>query len=175
MDNRLKRTPGLYLTGFMGSGKTTVARLVAERIGWDFIDLDAEIEAAEGVTIAEIFETRGEAEFRRIESEMLRKILLKIQLVVPSVVALGGGTFAQAMNREILAGQGVSVWLDCTIGVIEERITDAESRPLARDPQHFRRLYEERRTAYAQADFRVDADCDAEEAVQAILQLSCWK
>src|ERR1700676_3650925 len=78
MDNKLKRAPGVYLAGFMGSGKTTVARVLADRLGWDFIDLDAEIEAAENATIAQLFETRGEPEFRRIETEALRKVMRRI-------------------------------------------------------------------------------------------------
>src|SRR6202041_1849842 len=71
MNVRLKRTPGLYLVGFMGSGKSTVGRHLVQRLGWSFFDLDHEIEAAEKTTIAELFDTRGEPEFRRIESEML--------------------------------------------------------------------------------------------------------
>ena len=71
MNLRLKRTPGIYLVGFMGSGKSTIGRLLAEKIGWPFFDLDQEIEAREGATIAAIFEARGEAEFRRIEAAAL--------------------------------------------------------------------------------------------------------
>jgi shikimate kinase len=71
MDTRLKRTPGIYLTGFMGSGKTTIAQALANHLGWDFVDIDAEIEAQERAAIAQIFETRGETEFRRIETEMI--------------------------------------------------------------------------------------------------------
>lgn len=175
MDNRLKRAPGIYLTGFMGSGKSTLARLLADRLGWEFIDLDSEIEAAEQTTIARIFEQRGEAEFRRIESELLRKILRRIQAITPSVVALGGGTFAQPGNAEMMAGHGISIWLDCSFEAIRLRVTEAESRPLARDPEEFRRLFEERRAAYARADYKVDADCAPEQAIDAIMELPCWK
>lgn len=175
MDHRLKRTPGIYLLGFMGSGKTTIAQLLADHLGWHFVDLDAEIEAAEETTIAQIFEAHGEAEFRRLETEMLRKIMGRIEHLTPSVVALGGGTFAQEVNRGMLAGHGISVWLDCPFEIVQQRITEAETRPLARDPQQFRQLYEERRAAYERADFRIDSDCDAEQAVKDILDLSCWK
>src|SRR5580693_5904633 len=75
MDNKLKRAPGVYLVGFMGAGKTTVAHRLADRLGWEFIDLDTEIEASEQTTIALLFESRGEPEFRRIETETLRKVM----------------------------------------------------------------------------------------------------
>src|SRR5579863_1511460 len=154
MDNKLKRAPGVYLVGFMASGKTTVARVLADRLGWDFIDLDAEIEASENTTIAQLFETRGEPEFRRIETEALRKITRKIERGVPSVIALGGGSFVQPANVKLLEGHGVSIWLDCPFEIIEarinddDRVMDADTRPLARDREKFRRLYEERRAAY---------------------------
>ncbi len=68
---KLKRTPGLYLVGFMGSGKSAVGRLLADELGWSFADVDQDIEQAQGVSIAEIFDTRGEQEFRVIEREAL--------------------------------------------------------------------------------------------------------
>jgi shikimate kinase len=175
MDNSLKRAPGIYLTGFMGSGKTTVARLLADRLGWYFLDLDAEIESAEQTTIAQLFESRGEPEFRRIETQMIRTMIHKIECGVPSVIALGGGSFVQPANAELLKNHGISIWLDCPFETIEQRIADPSSRPLARDPQAFRRLYEDRRTAYSQARYRVDASCEAERAVELILELPCWK
>src|SRR5580658_4267577 len=136
MDNKLKRAPGVYLVGFMASGKTTVARMLADRLGWDFIDLDAEIEAAENATIAQLFETRGEPEFRRIETEALRKIMHKIERGMPSVIALGGGSFAQSANAKLLETHGISIWLDCPFETIEARLNgdaramDADTRPL---------------------------------------------
>ena len=175
MDHNLKRAPGVYLAGFMGSGKTTVARVLADRLGWDFIDLDAEIEAVEQTTIAHLFETRGEPEFRRIETEALRKVMRRIERGMPSVIALGGGSFAQPVNTELLEGHGISVWLDCPFETITARVMEADSRPLARDPERFRLLYEERRAAYGLATYRIDADCEVERAVDLILELPCWK
>src|SRR5580658_7587207 len=110
MDNQLKRSPGIYLTGFMGSGKTTVAQVLADRLGWDFADLDAEIVAQERAAIAEIFDARGEAEFRRIETEMIRAWVRKVQRGMPTVIALGGGTFVQPENQRLLENAGVSIW-----------------------------------------------------------------
>jgi shikimate kinase len=192
MDNKLKRAPGVYLAGFMGSGKTTVARVLADRLGWEFIDLDAEIEAAELATIAQLFETRGEPEFRRIETEALRKVMRRIERGLPSVIALGGGSFVQPINTELLESHGISIWLDCPFETIEARINsartndaaridgdlrgaEADSRPLARDRERFRQLYEERRAAYGLATYRIDADCEVERAVDLILELPCWK
>jgi shikimate kinase len=175
MDNKLKRAPGVYLTGFMGSGKTSVARLLADRLGWDFIDLDAEIEARENATVAELFEKRGEPEFRRIESEVIRNVMRRIERGSPSVVALGGGSFVQPGNAQLLENHGISIWLDCPFDTIQQRIVDAGSRPLARDGAAFRRLYDERRAAYSNADYRVDANCAVENAVDSILSLPCWK
>jgi shikimate kinase len=175
MDNRLKSAPGVYLAGFMGSGKTTIARLLADRLGWDFIDLDAEIEAAQQTTIAQLFETRGEPEFRRIETETLKIVMRKIERGMPSVIALGGGSFVQPVNAQMLAGHGISVWLDCPFEILEARIANGESRPLARDPELFRKLYDDRRAAYGLATYRVDANCDVERAVDSILELPCWK
>src|SRR5580693_1304392 len=127
MDNKLKRAPGVYLAGFMGSGKTTVARVLADRLGWDFIDLDAEIEAAEQSTIANLFETKGEPEFRRIETDTIRKVMRRIDSGMPTVIALGGGSFVQPVNTALMEDRGISVWLDCSFETIERRIIEADS------------------------------------------------
>lgn len=175
MDIKLKRAPGVFLTGFMASGKTTVARVLADRLGWDFIDLDSEIEAAENATVAQIFESRGEPEFRRIETEMIRSLMRKVERGMPAVVALGGGSFVQPANAVLFENYGISIWLDCPFEVIAQRIAEPDSRPLARDPAAFRKLYEERQAAYSRAHYRVDANCDPERAVELILELPCWK
>ncbi|MDQ6705626.1 MAG: shikimate kinase, partial [Acidobacteriota bacterium] len=131
---KLKRTPGIYLVGFMGSGKTTVGRLLAERIGWNFYDVDDDIEAREKTSIARIFEMRGEAEFRRIETDAIRARVRRIECGIPAVLALGGGAFVQPENYALLSNNGVSVWLDCPFDVIRRRVANDSSRPLARDP-----------------------------------------
>ena len=79
MNLRLKRTPGIYLVGFMGSGKSTVGRLLAQRLGWSFFDSDEEIEAAENTSITEIFSERGEPEFRRIETQVIERHVRAIE------------------------------------------------------------------------------------------------
>src|SRR5215469_3283338 len=122
MNLKLKRTPGIYVAGFMGSGKTVIGRLLAHQLGWSFFDLDHEIESAEKMPIAEIFETRGEPEFRRIETEMLKQHVAWIEQGRPSVVALGGGTFAQERNRALLADRGITVWLNCPFEIAAKRV-----------------------------------------------------
>jgi hydroxypyruvate reductase len=146
MHIKLKRSPGIYIAGFMGSGKSTVGRILAERLGWDFVDLDAEIENAEACTIASIFEDRGEPEFRRIETDMMRRWVRRIEGGIPTVVALGGGAFVHTGNFDLIENHGISIWLDCSFEEIMRRLGDIPmDRPLARDPEMFRTLYEERR------------------------------
>jgi shikimate kinase len=94
---------------------------------------------------------------------------------LPTVIALGGGSFVQPANAALLANHGISIWLDCPLEVIEQRITESESRPLARDPEGFRKLYDERRVAYSRAHYRVDGACGVDQAVQTILDLPFWK
>lgn len=175
MHIKLKRTPGLYITGFMGSGKTTVGRLLSDRMGWDFVDLDAEIEQAENATISQIFETRGEGEFRLIETEMIKRWIRKVECGLPAVIALGGGAFVQPANFELLENNGLSIWLDCPFETIENRLTSPDTRPLARNREMLRALFEQRRPAYGKADFRIDAACDPQAAIEQILALPIWK
>ncbi len=165
MNLKLKRTPGIYLVGFMCSGKSTVGRHLAQRLGWNFFDTDDEIEAAERVTIPEIFDTRGEAEFRRIETAILRQHVLWIERGRPAVLALGGGAFVEPANRDLLADRGISVWLDCPFEIVKRRVAENANRPLARDPQKFAALYDARREAYALADVHIAIETDDPDAV----------
>jgi shikimate kinase len=171
MNIRLKRTPGIYLVGFMGSGKSTVGRRLAHRLGWSFFDLDEEIEAAEKCAIAEIFASRGEAVFRRIETEVLRQHVRWVERGSPAVLALGGGAFAEAANRAMLQDNGITVWLDCPLELVRQRVAQASHRPLARDPERFTALFEARLEHYRLADVRVPIEGDdPEAAVAAILR-----
>lgn len=172
MTLKLKRTPGLYLVGFMASGKTTIGRLLADHLGWPLYDVDAEIEKREGVPIARLFEERGERAFRDLETEMIRKRVHLIQAGMPCVVVLGGGAFVQPRNFEILENNGVTLWLDCPLEIVRRRLGDDTSRPLARDPQLLAQLYEDRRPLYSRADFRIEiADENVESIVERVLAL----
>ncbi len=169
---KLKRTPGIYLVGFMGSGKSTVGKLLAYELGWSFVDLDDDIEAAQGRTIADIFDKEGEEEFRRLETQAIQKRVRTIQTGRPMVVALGGGAFSVQANYELLQDNGVTVWLDCPLTLIRARLGGGVDRPLARDPSHFEHLYFARRAAYQRADYRVEiTGDDPGPVVSAILRL----
>jgi shikimate kinase len=160
MNLRLKRTPGIYLLGFMGSGKSTVGRMLAAKIGWPFFDLDEEIEAREGTTIADIFATRGEAKFRRIEAAALERHVHAVESGRPAVMALGGGAFLAPANRDLLLRNGVTIWLDCPFSVVEQRVRQATHRPLARDPEQFAALYQARREVYRLAEIHLPIESD---------------
>jgi len=169
---KLVRTPGIYLVGFMGSGKSTIGRLLAEELGWSFADVDEDIEAEQRMTIAAIFEARGEEEFRRIETSAIEKRVRLVERGRPHVIALGGGAFVQQDNYRLLENNGVTIWLDCPLEVALRRVAGHEHRPLARDPARFAELYEARRAAYARADFRADTSGDdAVLTVAGILRL----
>src|SRR5438477_119802 len=146
---KLKRTPGIYLVGFMGCGKSTVGRALADHIGWNFVDLDQEIEQKQGASIAEIFEQKGEAGFREIESAALRERVKLVDCGRPYVIALGGGAFLSDANVKTLTRSGVTIWLDCPLDTIERRVAGFDHRPLARDPDKLRELYESRRASAA--------------------------
>ena len=172
MTLKLKRTPGLYLVGFMAAGKTTVGRALADELGWPFIDIDAEIERNEGKTIAQIFEERGENMFRELETQAIRRRVVCIEAGLPCVIALGGGAFAQPRNWELIANNGVTVWLDCSIETVRQRLNGTDTRPLARDRDALARLFDDRRPLYSRADFRIEVDCDdVSQIVRKILQL----
>lgn len=176
MNIRLKRTPGIYVVGFMASGKTTIGRRAAARLGWTFADLDDDIEAGQQMPIPGIFAARGEREFRRIENEALRARLNTIASGHSTVLAVGGGAFVEPANYDLLQANGVSVWLDCPLEVARRRVEQATHRPLARDPATFARLYEERLPFYRRADFRVAVGGDdPDPAVEAILALPIFR
>lgn len=170
MNLKLKQTPGIYLVGFMGSGKSTVGRALAERLGWSFFDIDAEIERAERQAIGRIFAAHGEPEFRRIETEAIRRRVASVEVGKPAVVALGGGAFTIESNRALLKNNGVTVWLDCPFAIVARRVAGDASRPLAQDPDRFAALYQSRIPGYRLAQIHVAIEGDDPAAtVEAIL------
>jgi shikimate kinase len=151
----------IYLVGFMAAGKTTVARALAERLGWRAEDIDELIEARERRTVADIFARSGEPYFRTLERDILR-LLLPLRHVV---VATGGGTFMDPDNRVAINMDGVSVWLDVPLDELVARLPADGRRPLAADRAQIERLYAIRQAAYANAQIRIDARGAHPEAV----------
>lgn len=165
MNLKLKRTPGIYLIGFMGCGKTTIGRSLAEKIGWRFVDLDDEIEREQRQSIVQIFETQGEEAFRALEAAALKSRVRRVQMGHPMVVALGGGAFTQPETIEMLDNNGVTIWIDTAFPIVKKRVANSAHRPLARDPLKFQALYYARREFYERAHYRVELHQDNSEAV----------
>jgi shikimate kinase len=167
----LARTPevrAIFLVGFMGAGKTSVGRALGCRLGWGFEDLDDRIQAREKRTIEQIFATSGEAEFRRAEHEALRELVAELNFS-PRVIALGGGAFVQARNAYLLAEDGfLTIFLDAPIEELFRRCQqEPMERPLRRDLQQFRELYEQRRPFYIKAALRIETDGKEIEVIAA--------
>jgi shikimate kinase len=142
----------VYLVGFMGAGKTTVARALARRLRWHVMDIDELIERRERQTVSELFAKRGESYFRAVE----RAVLMEQLPSRHAVVATGGGTFVDPQNRAIINQDGLSVWLDVPLEGLIARVPADGRRPLAADRAQFERLYLLRRTAYEEARLRLD-------------------
>ena len=147
------KTDKIYLVGFMGAGKTTVAQALARRLGWQAEDVDALIEAREHRSVADIFAREGEPFFRALEKQVIFSLLPARHVVV----ATGGGTFVDAENRAAINADGTSVWLDLPFDEVLTRLPPDGRRPLAADLAQLTRLYEVRRLAYEQAHIKMDA------------------
>jgi len=151
----------IFLTGFMGAGKTLVGRALAQKLGCEFIDLDYQIEHTSGETIESIFETGGESEFRKRESEILRSINKD-----PAVISTGGGCFIY--NRDWMLNNGKVVYLKVPFHTLVTRIGAETSRPLWRNAKQ---LYDDRELIYEAAHFQVDGTRDVEQVANEILQM----
>jgi shikimate kinase len=171
------RVPTLVcLTGFMGSGKSTIAKLLARQTGWLNIDLDQKITEATGLTIPQIFARGGESEFRKLEHEQLARVVGEARETrKPRIISLGGGTITQPQNVALLRENGaVLIWLQCAMEELLRRCAQITDRPLFRDEASFRQLYEDRLPAYEQADYRVDSNGDPLKALEQILALGIF-
>jgi shikimate kinase len=155
----------VLLVGMMGAGKTTVGRLVAERLGCPYADSDAEVEAATGRTVPELFAERGEAAFRQAESEVLHAA---VEAAGPAVVSVAGGAVLDPANRALIRRSGTVVWLRADPRTLAARVGDGAGRPLlSEEPaEELARLEVVRRPFYAEiAHAAVDVDGSSPEAV----------
>ena len=166
-------TRAVFLIGFMGAGKSSVGRALAEQLGWTFEDLDERIERREQRKVPEIFRKSGESEFRRAEHAALRELLRELSAGAEKVVALGGGAFAQKRNARLVEVGGVpSVFLDADVEELWRRCKQqAEQqrmeRPLLGSLKNFRELYETRKPHYLKASFRLETGGKTVERIAA--------
>jgi shikimate kinase len=151
----------IYLVGFMGAGKSTIGRELALKLNIPFLDLDSEIEKAEGLAVRELFARFGEPHFRQIEREHLKRVA---QGPI-AIVALGGGTYVDPDNRKVVDDSGVAVWLEASFSTIRERVRPDGTRPLLADVEQARHLYSERLPAYRLARVHVLTDNRLPDAI----------
>ena len=149
-------TRSIVLVGMMGAGKSSVGKRLAQRLGLQFFDADTEIERAAGMSIPEIFEKRGEAEFRQGEQRVIARLLSE----GPTVLATGGGAFMNEVTRQQITEHGVSVWLKAEFDVLMRRVRKRSNRPLLQNPDPegtLKGLMEVRYPVYAMADIEIQS------------------
>jgi shikimate kinase len=172
LTDRLAGRP-LVLVGMMGAGKTTVGRRLAAQLGRVFLDSDEEIEKAAQMTIPEIFEQRGEPEFRAGETRVIARVLKDKDIVL----ATGGGAFVNAETRGLVKAQAVSVWIRADFELLFARVSRRSNRPLlktANPRATLQKLIDERYDIYAEADVTVVSrdvpqDVVAVDLIEAVL------
>jgi len=169
----------IFLTGFMGSGKSTIGPILAEKIGYDFIDLDELIENVEGQSIVDIFKEKGEIYFRNIERKILREMIFKLSKFV---VALGGGTVTFENNLYLIKEIGILIYLKASPETLVQRIKFKMDRPLLLGPdgkilpedillERISTLLKIREPFYLQSDFYISTDeKDIKDTVEEILK-----
>jgi shikimate kinase len=161
----VRRGERIYLTGFMGSGKSTIGPILANSIGYEFADLDALVEAGAGMTVAQIFREKGEEAFRAMERSVLAAVAARSRLVV----ALGGGVLTDPSNLALVASTGIMVYLRATPEDIAGRLRRKRDRPLILGEggaplgeealrERIRSLLAEREPLYGKAEIIVDSD-----------------
>ncbi|MGH7072498.1 MAG: 3-dehydroquinate synthase [Acetobacteraceae bacterium] len=166
----------VVLTGLMGAGKSSIGRRLAARLGLPFLDADAEIEAAAGSSIPELFERYGERAFRDGERRVLRRVLAGD----PTVLATGGGAFLDPETRRLVRESGVSIWLRCPLEILVKRVSGRTNRPLLADgnpAQILEHLMRIRGPIYAEADITVDCGDESADATtsRVLAALMAWR
>ena len=157
----------IFLVGFMGSGKTSVGRILAKELGRRFIDLDEMISRKAGAPVREIFSTQGEPAFRQLEREAIQSL----SELDNTIVALGGGAYVSQENRDIIRSIGPTVWIDCPLDVCLSRIPADGSRPMLGDRAAMETLMAARCGDYSLAVVRIAAqDLDPHSIVRRIIR-----
>lgn len=160
----------IILCGFMGSGKTTVGQLLADKTGRQFVDMDDYIETRQQMTVSQIFEKFGEPYFRELETQAAKELAKQINLVI----AAGGGTLTVPRNVEILKATGIILMLDTPLSVIQKRLEGDTTRPLLQKPNRgavMEDLYNKRLSAYkSAANIVIPAEASPQEITATILE-----
>lgn len=162
----------IVLTGFMGTGKTSVGKILSQRLGFTLVDVDSEIEREQKTTITDIFRQLGETAFRDMESDIIKRL----STLTNAVLSTGGGAVLRAENMEALRENGIIVCLSASPETILRRTGTAKNRPLLQTGNPLQKiieLYEFRRPYYEKADIIIDTDNMgplqvAEEIIKAI-------
>ena len=161
----------LVLTGMMGVGKSTVGKNLAQKLSYNFVDIDRTIETREGSTINLIFKNKSESYFRKLENEISLEKLKKKN----TVVSLGGGAFLNKSIRREVKNTSVSFWLDVDVSEIIKRLKKTKKRPLLYNKNlnvTVNKIYLERKKTYSEADYRIKCNfLDPDEIVDKILKL----
>lgn len=160
----------IVLVGLMGVGKSTVGRRLAKRLGLEFVDSDGEIEQAAGYTISEIFDRFGEASFRDGE----RRVIARLVTGPPKVIATGGGAFMDPETRALILESCIAIWLDADVGLLTERVSRRDNRPLLYGKDATAVLTElaaQRNPIYAQAHIHIRSESTPhDDAVERIIR-----
>ena len=154
-----------YLTGFMASGKSTIGPILANTLGWNFFDLDKEVENQEGMKVVEIFDRNGESYFRKVETELLMNLSEKDE----AIISLGGGAIASEENFKIIKSSGKIIYLKSSPEMAYKRLRFKRDRPAfifegeeipskEQFLERINKLLDERKKYYEQADFIIDTD-----------------
>ncbi|MGN6536373.1 MAG: shikimate kinase [Mesorhizobium sp.] len=157
----------VVFVGLMGAGKTAIGRKVAGMLGLPFIDSDHEIESVSRMTIPDLFERYGEAEFRALEQRVIHRLLTENG---PQVLSTGGGAFMNEQTREAIAEHGVSVWLKADLDLLMERVSKKQNRPLLKNDNPravLQRLMDVRYPVYATAEITVTTRDERKEVIAA--------
>ncbi len=158
----------IYLVGFMGSGKSTIGNILAQKLNMKFVDVDTEIEKKEDMKISDIFKEKGEPYFRELEKKEIEKLTQKENLVVST----GGRLGADLENMKKMKKTGIVIWLDVPLNIILERCKNDQNRPLLQQSiEDLKKLYENRKKVYSIADIHINVTNQTpEEIVKEILK-----